>query len=265
MGALLVRVLVTNDDGVEAPGLHVLAREIAKSGCEVTVVSPSSDHSGFGAALGPLHISGRVAFERRSVAALADLEVIAVEGPPALCVFSACLGGFGERPDLVVSGINAGANTGRAVLHSGTVGAALTANSFGVPSIAVSEAFGESFDWRTAALVAASLTSWMTGHEKVFTLNVNVPNNPARGIPAHIATLDVGGEVQTAMFEADEGTLELRFTPTSARPGTDSSILAEGAIAITPLTALATSEIVLHGALGRIDRALATEDRQRIA
>ena len=109
---------MTNDDGIDAPGIHAVANALAGAGYEVVVIAPAHDCSGFGAALGPLHVTGKIDFERES---LDGIDAFRVDGPPALCVFAACLGGFGDRPELVVSGINAGANTGRAILHSGTL------------------------------------------------------------------------------------------------------------------------------------------------
>lgn len=123
-----MRILVTNDDGIESEGLHVLARALRGQG-EVIVAAPDSEYSGAGAAIGPIHLSEP---EVRSV----DVDGIdtawSVSGPPALCVMFARLGLFGDV-DLVVSGINPGANVGRSVYHSGTVGAALTARHTNIP------------------------------------------------------------------------------------------------------------------------------------
>ncbi|MBA2283658.1 MAG: 5'/3'-nucleotidase SurE [Acidimicrobiia bacterium] len=261
-----MRVVVTNDDGVASPGLHALARCLVDDGHEVTVVAPSSDYSGYSAALGPLHVTGQIAFAPVRVAELPAMELIAVEGPPALCVLAACLGGFGASPELVVSGINAGANTGRAVLHSGTVGAAFTANSFGVPGIAVSQAAGETHHWETAAVVAAGLVEWITAQRDVFTLNVNVPNVHQRAIAAHAAMLDAGGEVQTGVIEAGEGVLQLKFASSPPRPGTDTAILAAGCIAITPLHAVRPAEVAVDHALVDIENALrSSSEHERVA
>jgi 5'-nucleotidase len=260
-----MRVLVTNDDGVTSPGLHALASSIGQRGHEVLVVAPSSDYSGFSAALGPLHVNGKVDFERLELREMGGVEAIAVDGPPALCVLSACLDGFGSRPDLVVSGVNVGVNTGRAVLHSGTVGAAFTANGFGIRAIAVSQAEGDPHHWATAAGVAAEFAEWIVEQRDVFTLNVNVPNVAPQPLPAHVARLDAGGEVQTAMYEAAQGELRLRFRPAAPEPGTDSAIVAAGCVAITPLVAVHVHEIVVDGALSRVTDHLNTLDRARVA
>jgi 5'-nucleotidase len=133
-----MKVLVTNDDGVASPGLHTLARTLVDDGYEVIVVAPDREMSGSSAAIGQVHVEEGIDAERVVLPGLDGVPAYAVAGPPGLCVLSARLGGFGDAPDLVVSGINPGANTGRAVLHSGTVGAALTAANFGCRGLAVS-------------------------------------------------------------------------------------------------------------------------------
>lgn len=250
-----MRLVVTNDDGVHAPGLHELARHLVADGHDVTVVAPAQDHSGYGAALGPLHLSGRIEFERLALDALPGVDVVAVNGPPALCALSACLAGFGERPDILLSGINAGANTGRAVLHSGTVGAAFTANNFGVPSIAVSQAVGEVHHWSTAAVVATELVAVVAALGEICTLNVNVPNLEPQPMAVHVAMLATGGEVQTTMVEAD-GALQLQLRPAAPVPGTDSAVVEAGCVAITPLTPVTALEVPMQDAAARVEELL---------
>jgi 5'-nucleotidase len=133
-----MKVLVTNDDGVASPGLHALARALVDDGFDVIVVAPDREMSGSAAAIGQVHIEEGIDAERVDLPRLDGVPAYAVAGPPGLCVLTARLGGFGDPPDLVVSGINPGCNTGRAVLHSGTVGAALTAANFGCRGLAVS-------------------------------------------------------------------------------------------------------------------------------
>ncbi len=133
-----MKVLVTNDDGVGSPGLHALARALVDDGHDVIVVAPDREMSGSAAAIGQVHVEEGIDAERVDLPRLDGVPAYAVAGPPGLCVLTARLGGFGEAPDLVVSGINPGCNTGRAVLHSGTVGAALTAAKFGCRGLAVS-------------------------------------------------------------------------------------------------------------------------------
>ncbi len=223
-----MRIHVTNDDGAGAPGIAVLAAAVRDAGHDVTIVAPATDYSGHGAAVGPLHATGRVAYAR---ATEVGLPVFAVDGPPALCVLCSVLGGFGPAPDIVLSGINAGANTGRAVLHSGTVGAALTAAQLGVPAMAVSLALDGEWHWETAADIAVGLIEAVAGRGPGSVANLNVPNVDAplvRGIAP--ATLAVRGTVQAVFGEPAEGTLQLRFEPSVGRPGpdTDEARLADG-------------------------------------
>ena len=127
----LMRLLVTNDDGVEAQGIHVLAAALRDAGNDVLVVAPNSDRSGTGAAIGLIHADQHLDAEAVEMPGCAGIPAYALDGPPGLCVSAARLGAFGTPPEIVVSGINSGCNTGHAILHSGTVGAALTAQSFG--------------------------------------------------------------------------------------------------------------------------------------
>jgi 5'-nucleotidase len=184
-----VRILVTNDDGIDAVGLHVLARRLVPLG-DVVVAAPDREYSGASAALGTLHL---IRPEVRRVELDGVPEAWSVTGPPALCVMFARLGVFGGPFDLVVSGINPGANVGRAVYHSGTVGAALTARNGGVSGLAVSQAVdgfgveGQGWDemlahqhWDVAAEVGARVAEAMLGDlpEDPLVVNVNVPNRP---------------------------------------------------------------------------------------
>jgi 5'-nucleotidase len=240
-----VRILVTNDDGISAAGLHVLAAAIVDAGHDVLVVAPLADCSGQGAAIGPLHLTGKIEFERVDIDDV-DADAIAVDGPPALCVMAACLGGFGAPPEVVVSGINAGANTGRAVLHSGTVGAALTGLNFGLPGVAVSQALGEPPRQLAAAAAVAgrvleTVTS-VTEPARPAVFNVNVPNlalDAMAGLAP--AVLDPGGTVQMALVEREAGVLELDIprgsrSSSSSVEGTDMQLLEAGYATVTALT-----------------------------
>ncbi|MEY2399336.1 MAG: 5/3-nucleotidase [Actinomycetota bacterium] len=235
-----MRILLTNDDGIDGPGLHALARALNTCGHEVVIAAPNRDYSGYGAALGPLHVTGQVLFEDRAVEGLLGVEAYAVDGPPALCAFSAALGGFGGNFDLLVSGINAGANLGRAVLHSGTVGAALTASQFGVPAMAVSLAHrgDEAFHWDTAAMCAASLVHAVCEIGTDAVLNVNVPNRrpyAVRGMKA--AKLALRGVIQATMAEAGPGTLEISYGRSDPVPGSDIALLLDGWITLSLIEA----------------------------
>jgi len=184
-----VRILVTNDDGVDSVGLHELARALVDVG-EVTVAAPDTEYSGAGASLGPMHLMRPEVHD-------AHIEGVerawSVSGPPGLCVVYSRLGLFGDPFDLVVAGINPGMNVGRSVYHSGTVGAALTARNGGTTGIAVSQAVtgwgveGQGADevlvdqhWNTAALVGQAVATSIAADPPAAAaaVNVNVPNLP---------------------------------------------------------------------------------------
>jgi 5'-nucleotidase len=188
-----VRILVTNDDGIDSQGLHVLARAVAGHG-DVTVVAPDREYSGASASLGVLN-------EMRPEVHQAHIDGVAeawsVSGPPALCVMFAGLGVFGPPFEMVVAGINPGVNVGRSIYHSGTVGAALTARSRGVPAVAVSQAVegfgieGQGWDemlkgvrWEAAAAVASAVVGALAASVSAaparvpLLVNLNVPNLP---------------------------------------------------------------------------------------
>ena len=129
-----MRILVTNDDGIDSIGLHVLARKMQEL-AEVVVVAPDDEYSGSSAAFGSL-LQIRPEVHKKQVDGIE--EAWAVTGPPALCVLFARLGIVGDF-DLVVAGINPGANVGRSVYHSGTVGACTTARTGGISGVAVSQ------------------------------------------------------------------------------------------------------------------------------
>jgi 5'-nucleotidase len=189
-----MRILVTNDDGIDSIGLHVLARSICEldGGHEVVVAAPDQEYSGAGAALGALHLI-QPEVRRAQISDCPAHEIWKVSGPPALCVFFARLGAFGGPFDLVVSGINPGANVGRAVYHSGTVGAALTGRNGHISGIAISQAVtgfgveGQGWDesiatqhWDSAAAVAKQVAQTLVDDMPLepVVVNINVPDLP---------------------------------------------------------------------------------------
>ena len=116
--------MVTNDDGITSEGLQTLVRHLARTEHDVVVIAPDSDWSGAGASLQGWDAIADVRSELVTIDGAPGVEAWAVSGSPALTVMLGRLGAFGPAPDLIVSGINAGANTGNSILHSGTVGAA---------------------------------------------------------------------------------------------------------------------------------------------
>jgi len=174
-----MRILITNDDGVFAPGIAALARGLhAAFGDEhdLVVVAPLVDHSGAGAAVGPVYERESIPYEHVDIPGLADVPTYGVDGSPALAVILGCIEGFGPRPDMIVSGINHGVNAGRSAMHSGTVGAALTGAQFGVRGLAVSIAWAAEPDyWDTAVGLACGIVPVLAESEPATVLNLNVP------------------------------------------------------------------------------------------
>jgi 5'-nucleotidase len=264
-----MRILVTNDDGVDSPGIVALATSLAKTGHEVVVVAPSTDRSGSSAAVGTLHRLEPMAVTPVEWPGLPDLRVLTVDTPPGMIVYAGCLGGFGESPDVVVSGINPGANTGHLVLHSGTVGAALTAAGLGVPGLAVSIGFGRGpnaltgdpeWCWETAATLAVGALDWVVdpeGGPRV--LNLNAPNRPlseVRGVRE--ATLAPYGTVWAASADSGSGDLLLEFKGNDVEPDpdTDLALVRNGYASVTPLVAMSRAPV--DGAAAAITHTVAT-------
>lgn len=250
---MAMRVLITNDDGVRSPGLHALTRAITDAGYEVVVVAPSSDLSGAGASIGKIHADWHIDAQPLELPGCEGTEAYAVEGPPGLCVLASRLGAFGTPPDMVVSGINPGCNTGRAVLHSGTVGAALTAANFGLRGLAVSiDVNGRRKDggqplWATAATVGATAARWLEEAERGTVLNVNVPDLPIAEVRgARWATLAAIGTVRSAVVEspAERGRLQMELRPTRGDlpPDSDTALVLDGYVAVTALTGIQATD-----------------------
>jgi 5'-nucleotidase len=209
-------------------------------GHDVLVVAPSSDRSGSGAAIGKLYDTVPRTVDRIEWSDHPAIPVHSLDAPPATAVLAACLGAFGELPDLVAAGVNPGANTGHLVLHSGTVGAALTGASFGIPGIAVSIPWSDSheYHWDTATSFAVAAVEWAAKPDDgPRVLNINVPNmalTHVRGI--RDAQLAPHGEVWVASADASSGVLVLDLAGRDdAAPGTDVAALQAGCVSVTPL------------------------------
>jgi len=234
-----LRALVTNDDGVDSPGLWALASAAVDAGLDVVVAAPSTEFSGSSASIVAQQEDGRIRFRSHDVPALEGVETYAVDAAPALIALVAAHGTFGTVPDLVLSGINRGANIGRVILHSGTVGAALTAAVNGIRALAVSLDVGlhpGELHWRTAASLAGRLLPIIADEDPGAVLNLNVPNVHPDTLPElQEARLAAFGVVQTTMtvpFE-DDVRLTVADTEAFAEPGTDAALLTEG---IAPVT-----------------------------
>jgi 5'-nucleotidase len=235
-------VLVTNDDGVDAPGLHVLAATLAVAGYDVLVVAPDSDRSGTSAAIGLQHADQHVDAKRVEIPGCEGVDAFAVDGPPGLCVVAARLGAFGDPPALVVSGINPGCNTGRAILHSGTVGAALTAQSFGCSALAVSLDASDPWQFDTAARLALEVLPMLQNAPKRSVLNLNVPARRFEEVlGVRWARLAPFGSVRAAIAESrdDRIQFELRATGVAPPPDSDQGMIDQGYASLTTLVGVA--------------------------
>lgn len=238
-----MRVLVTNDDGLHAPGLMHLAAAAAAAGHEVTAVAPGGNFSGSGAAIGDLGAESRTRCREMTLVGLEDVQTIELDAPPALCVISSALEAFGMRPEMVLSGINPGLNTGRSTLHSGTVGAALTAANLGIPAVAVSIAGHEPdvVHWDTAADMAVLAGEWVHARSELVTLNVNLPDRARDELSGiRMASLAPMGAIHTEVRHRDDEWLTLGFAETTRDmpEDSDSRLVAEGYVAVTPITGI---------------------------
>lgn len=233
-----VQILVTNDDGVEAPGLRALAHALVADGHDVIVVAPDGERSGAGAAIGWLHRSGPISHQNVEWAELPGVAVHALGTQPAATVYAAWFGAFGPRPELVASGVNRGLNTGHLVLHSGTVGAALTAAVLDLPAVAVSLAWADEEHWDTAArLAAAAVPSLADAPGTVLSLNVpNVPLDDVLGVRA--ARPHPFDEVWTAETSPAELVLHYEGHAGEPDPDTDIGLVKAGYAAVTQLTGI---------------------------
>lgn len=233
----MTRVLVTNDDGIAAPGLRALAAAAVAADFDVTIAAPAVQSSGTSASIVADEEDGRIAIERRTLEGLDDIPAFAVHGGPGLIAMIGARGAFGDPATLVLSGVNHGANVGRAILHSGTVGAALTGGLNGAWAIAVSLDVGwnpEEFHWDAGADAAMAIVPYLLEHPQGTVINVNVPNAADnRGFKE--STLAPFGIVQTTMTEQDEHHVRLAVEdlPNTPTEGTDAAHLAEGWITLT--------------------------------
>lgn len=261
-----MRILVTNDDGIDSVGLHVLARAMLDHG-DVTIVAPDTEYSGAGAAFGPVHLIRPEVHEAR-VEGIAS--AWSVSGPPGLCVLYSRLGVFGDQFDLVVAGINPGMNVGRSVYHSGTIGAALTARNGGITGIAVSQAVaewgvegqgtGEDLDsqvWDSAGEVArvavGAVVADPPGVPSV--LNINVPNLPLDEMSGWKQTR-IGSlpprTMSTATLEpkpGHEGSYHIAMAwgePATLPPDTDGGAVMDGYVSLTWVGGIAAEPPVDH-------------------
>lgn len=165
-----MRILLSNDDGFQAPGIAALY-EAARAFGEVTVVAPDKNCSG---------ASNSLTLQRPLAVKIAPNGFRYVDGTPTDCVHLAVTGLLDFRPDLIISGINDGENMADDTLYSGTVGAAMEGYLLGIPSIAFSMSRKPPQHWETGALVASRLLAAVAKQKmtKPWLLNVNIPDIP---------------------------------------------------------------------------------------
>ena len=241
-------ILLTNDDGIDAPGLRLLHEALSEAGADVTVVAPADDSSGVGRALS----FGR----RNSVGGGSDIDVdwdefsyevpyeeyelgYAVEGTPCECVIAGLRAFDGSGPDLVVSGSNPGPNVGVSTFHrSGTVSAVIEAAYLGVPGIAVSS---DGTDHDAAVGFASRLVEHATRtsvFDSVDYLNVVVPSG-ATGVEVTrpVSEYDMDAEFNGGSFKVHYPKLRRVARKEGDMPdGTDENALNNGRASVTPLS-----------------------------
>lgn len=264
-GGRVPLALVTNDDGVDTVGIRTLARVARDAGLDVVVAAPDRDASGSGASVQMAGEGGGFRVTEREWNEPGLETVRAVEAAPAFIVRAALWGAFGPPPDLVLSGINHGPNYGRAVLHSGTVGAALTAATQGVPAAALSMETGVETHWDTARRVATAAVEWLLDVKDAVAFNVNIPNRPWEQVGGLTrARLAPVGSVEVTITEAGAGLMRLQFhdTVVDLQPGTDAAYLADGMACVTPLRAVTEADDVSTTGLEHlVDRLAAPKAR----
>jgi len=232
-----VKILVTNDDGINAPGLWTLVSVLKDIG-DVTVVAPDREQSGVGTSIS-FHHPIRIA---RIHEKIKGVETYSVEGTPADCVIMAIKVVMKDWIDMVVSGINQGPNCGYDVFLSGTVGAALQGFFYSIPSMAVSIDSFEDPRFDSAATVAGEVVKYVKdkGLKGRMLLNVNVPNLPLEQVHG-IDVTRLGEKVYSAGIETgndgrhDYYWIQHRAVDSGVVNGTDLWAIKHKKISITPL------------------------------
>lgn len=244
-------MLVSNDDGFRAEGIRCLAAELRQT-VRVTVVAPDRDRSAASNSLTldrPLHVIEE------------DDGVYSVNGTPTDCVHLAISGLLDDEPDMVFSGINAGANLGDDVLYSGTVAAATEGRFLGVPAVAVSLAGRRPRHYAAAARVARELMEHLERDPLPANtiLNVNVPDAPWEEIRGFLATrLGARHRAEPIVPIVDpKGRKMYWIGPPGggqdAGPGTDFDAVARGYVSVTPLQIDLTNHRALEQVSGWVE------------
>ena len=244
----MMRILVSNDDGYFSPGLAALVREL-EAFAQVSVVAPERDRSG---------ASNSLTLDRPLTVRQAASGFRYLNGTPTDCVHVAITGLLEHRPDLVVSGINDGANMGDDTIYSGTVAAAMEGYLLGVPAIAFSLAQRGYAHLDDAARVAARMVRQLAPRliEQPMLLNVNLPGVPESGIEGtevtrlgkrHFAEpviVDSNPRGETIYWIGPAGAAK------DAGPGTDFHAVANRRVSVTPLDIDLTANPLMERVVG---------------
>lgn len=228
-----MRILISNDDGYRAEGIEVLSRTLAAN-ADITVVAPERNRSG---------ASNSLTLEHPLRCHHAGGPVYYVDGTPTDCVHLAITGLLQHEPDIVVSGINAGANLGDDVLYSGTVAAAMEGRFLGLPAIAISLAGQKLRYYDTAARVAELMVARLQEHplEVDTILNINVPDRPWDQIEGmEVTRLGHRHKAEPIIRSKDPRGRDIYWVgPAGAEqdagPGTDFYAIRQNRVSITPL------------------------------
>jgi 5'-nucleotidase len=246
-----MKILVSNDDGCEAPGLKVLADHLQRI-AEVDVVAPDRDRSGS---------SNSLTLDLPLRSTVLSSGFVRVEGTPTDCVHLAITGLLDREPDMVVAGINAGPNLGDDVIYSGTVAAAMEGRFLGFSAMAISMASHEPRYLATGGQVALDLVQRLLRAplEADVILNVNVPDMPFERLSGYrITRLGHRHKAEPMVKDRDPRGREIYWVGTAggeqdAGPGTDFFALRQGYVSITPLQV----DLTRHAALSRLEQWLA--------
>lgn len=228
-----MRILLSNDDGYQAPGLVCLAEALAGL-ATVTVVAPERDRSG---------ASNSLTLEDPLRVQQAPNGFTYVDGTPTDCVHLAITGLLDEEPDMVIAGINSGPNLGDDVLYSGTVAAAMEGRFLGLPAMAVSLALGEGGHYGTAARVVEALLETMSRNPipADTILNVNVPDVPLGALQGfEVTRLGNRHRAERVVRATDPRGRPIYWigppgAEQDAGPGTDFFAVRAGRISVTPM------------------------------
>ncbi|MCB1750918.1 MAG: 5'/3'-nucleotidase SurE [Gammaproteobacteria bacterium] len=243
-----MRILLSNDDGYRAPGLKALYDALLPL-AEITVVAPERNRSG---------ASNSLTLENPIRAEQAENGFIRVDGTPTDCVHLAITGLLEQEPDMVIAGINAGANLGDDVLYSGTVAAATEGRFLGLPAIALSMTSLEPRYYETGARVAATLVMRLlvSPLSPDSIINVNIPDLPFASLKGYQVTrLGHRHKSEPVVRDTDpRGRIIYWVGPAGleqdAGPGTDFNAVREGFVSVTPLQV----DLTRHAALENLGR-----------